>query len=93
VARFAGLLHLQRVARNARVIMASYPEADAEILFLAVLLHDVNQPFDDKRNHVSRSVKWAEQLLEHAVGIRLHRIEKIRIIRSWRAMEPSGRPR
>jgi uncharacterized protein len=55
--------HLQRVARNARAIMASYPEADAEILFLAVLLHDVDQPFDDKKNHVSRSAKLAERLL------------------------------
>jgi uncharacterized protein len=55
--------HLQRVARNARAIMASYPEADAEVVFLAVLLHDVDQPFDDKRNHVSRSAKLAERLL------------------------------
>ncbi len=55
--------HLQRVARNARAIMASHPDADAEILYLAVLLHDVDQPFDDKKNHVSRSAKLAEQLL------------------------------
>jgi uncharacterized protein len=55
--------HLQRVAGNARAIMAAHPDADAEIVYLAVLLHDVDQPFDDKKNHVARSVKLAEQLL------------------------------
>jgi uncharacterized protein len=55
--------HLQRVARNARAILASYPAADAEIVLLAVLLHDVDQPFDDKKNHVSRSARLAERLL------------------------------
>ncbi|MGK9171122.1 HD domain-containing protein [Inquilinus limosus] len=56
--------HLERVARNARVILKSYPEADAEILYLAVLLHDVDQPFDDKPNHVARSAALAEQILK-----------------------------
>jgi uncharacterized protein len=55
--------HLDRVARNAKAILAFYPEADAEILYLAVLLHDVDQPFNDKANHVARSVALAERLL------------------------------
>jgi uncharacterized protein len=55
--------HLIRVARNARSILKLYPEADAEILYLAVLLHDVDQPFDDKENHVMRSATAAERLL------------------------------
>ena len=55
--------HLDRVARNAKAILAFYPEADAEILFLAVLLHDVDQPFNDKANHVARSATLAERLL------------------------------
>jgi len=55
--------HLERVARNAKAILAFYPEADAEILFLAVLLHDVDQPFNDKANHVARSATLAERLL------------------------------
>jgi len=55
--------HLSRVARNARSILMSYPEADAEILYLGVLLHDVDQPFDDKKNHVMRSATAAERIL------------------------------
>jgi uncharacterized protein len=55
--------HLRRVARNAKSILKSYPEADAEILYLAVLLHDVDQPFNDKANHVMRSAAVAERLL------------------------------
>jgi uncharacterized protein len=55
--------HLLRVARNARSILKCYPEADAEILYLAVLLHDVDQPFNDKANHVARSAAVAERLL------------------------------
>jgi uncharacterized protein len=55
--------HLHRVGRNARSILKFYPEADAEILYLAVLLHDVDQPFNDKANHVARSAALAERLL------------------------------
>jgi uncharacterized protein len=55
--------HLHRVARNAKSIFKSYPEADAEILYLAVLLHDVDQPFNDKANHVMRSAAVAERIL------------------------------
>ncbi len=55
--------HLNRVARNAKAILEFYPEADAEILYLAVLLHDVDQPFNDKANHVARSAALAERLL------------------------------
>jgi uncharacterized protein len=55
--------HLQRVARDAHALMSSYPEAEAEIVLLAVLLHDVEQPFDDKKGHVARSVAVASRLL------------------------------
>lgn len=55
--------HLNRVARNARSILTFYPEADAEILYLAVLLHDVDQPFNDKENHVMRSAAAAQRIL------------------------------
>jgi hypothetical protein len=55
--------HLLRVERNAGLIRKSYPEADVEILKLAIFLHDVDQPFDDKKNHVSRSAEAAERIL------------------------------
>ena len=40
--------HIMRVLANAELIAKSYPQADIEILTLAVLLHDIDQPFDDK---------------------------------------------
>jgi uncharacterized protein len=55
--------HLHRVARNAEQILKFYPDADAEIVYLAALLHDVDQPFDDKANHVARSAALAGRLL------------------------------
>jgi uncharacterized protein len=55
--------HFHRVACNARSILKFYPDADVEILYLAVLLHDVDQPFNDKANHVARSAALAERLL------------------------------
>jgi uncharacterized protein len=55
--------HLHRVAHNAKSILKFHPKADAEILYLAVLLHDVDQPFNDKENHVMRSAAVAERLL------------------------------
>lgn len=68
--------HLERVARNASAIAESYPEADAEILFLAVLLHDVDQPFDDKANHVARSAAAADRILTEIAYPR-PRIERV----------------
>jgi uncharacterized protein len=55
--------HLIRVLANARIIAGAYPQADMEILTLAVLLHDVDQPYDDKANHVATSAAAAEQIL------------------------------
>ncbi|MET0678304.1 MAG: HD domain-containing protein [Bradyrhizobium sp.] len=55
--------HVARVLRNAEMLARSYPEADSEILTLAVLLHDIDQPFDDKANHVAYSAKAAETIL------------------------------
>jgi HD superfamily phosphodiesterase len=50
--------HFHRVAHNARAIMASYPDADAEVLYLAVLLHDVDQPFYDKKITSHAVASW-----------------------------------
>jgi uncharacterized protein len=55
--------HMMRVLTNAETIARSYPETDSEILTLAVLLHDIDQPFDDKANHVTYSVTAAEKIL------------------------------
>jgi uncharacterized protein len=56
--------HLNRVRRNALLIARDHPEADLELLELAALLHDADQPFDDKANHVARSMTRARELLK-----------------------------
>jgi uncharacterized protein len=68
--------HLNRVARNAQAILKHYPKADAEILYLGVLLHDVDQPFNDKANHVARSAVLAERLLSE-IGYPPDRIARV----------------
>src|ERR1700754_5205006 len=55
--------HFLRVLGNADLIAKPYPQADIEILTLAVLLHDIDQPFDDKANHVAYSAAAAEKIL------------------------------
>jgi len=55
--------HVVRVLANAETIAKFYPEADREVLTLAVLLHDIDQPFDDKANHVAYSATAAERIL------------------------------
>jgi uncharacterized protein len=55
--------HVMRVRANAELIARSHPEVDVEILTLAVLLHDIDQPFDDKANHVAYSAAAAEKIL------------------------------
>lgn len=58
--------HLRRVVRNARAIASGYPDVDYEILELAALLHDVEQPPDRKAEHVELSLVEAANILSAA---------------------------
>jgi uncharacterized protein len=58
--------HIERVMRNARTIAATIEEVDDEILELAVLLHDVDQPAGRKAEHVELSLRTAETILRQA---------------------------
>jgi uncharacterized protein len=58
--------HLERVMRNARKIAATIEGVDYEILELAVLLHDVDQPAGRKAEHVELSLRAAEEILRQA---------------------------
>jgi uncharacterized protein len=58
--------HLARVMQNAQRIAATTDNVDSELLGLAVLLHDVDQPVGKKEEHVALSVKAAEEILDHA---------------------------
>jgi uncharacterized protein len=58
--------HLDRVMQNAGDIAATLDGVDSELLELAVLLHDVDQPVGKKQEHVALSMKAAEAILDHA---------------------------
>ena len=57
--------HLDRVRRRALKLARFIPkgEIDLEVLSMAALLHDVDQPYHDKRGHVTRSLEKAEKIL------------------------------
>ena len=56
--------HLKRVMQNASAIATTLKGVDSELLELAVLLHDVDQPVGRKSEHVALSVKAAKGILE-----------------------------
>ena len=58
--------HIGRVMRNAITIAATMEGVDYEILELAVLLHDVEQPSGRKAEHVELSLRAAEVILQQA---------------------------
>ena len=58
--------HIERVMRNALMIAATFERVDYEILELAVLLHDVDQPVGRKAEHVALSLRVAETILRQA---------------------------
>ena len=55
--------HIERVLGTAETIAAHFPDADREILTLAILLHDVTSPFDRKAQHVKLSMNTARLIL------------------------------
>jgi uncharacterized protein len=55
--------HIERVMLNARSIASTMKDVDHELLELAVLLHDVNQPVGRKQEHVGLSIRTAEKIL------------------------------
>jgi len=58
--------HIERVMQNALAIAATIEGVDYEILQLAVLLHDVEQPAGKKAEHVELSLRAAEEILKQA---------------------------
>lgn len=58
--------HIHRVLEYAHEIAAAIPNVDMEVLTLAILLHDVDQPFNQKAKHVQLSQKRARKVLNEA---------------------------
>jgi len=71
--------HIERVLANTRKIAVHFPDADPELLTLAVLLHDVTSPFDRKTQHVRLSMDTARRIFN---GIRYpqERAERVLVI-------------
>lgn len=71
--------HLERVMFTARSIASTMRDIDNELLELAVLLHDVNQPVGRKQEHVELSMRTAEQILldEGCIGERAKQVLRI----------------
>jgi len=67
--------HLQRVRRNSLELAKNY-NVDMEVLEIAALLHDVNQPIGKKNEHVEMSVDTAKKILESCT-VEKEKAEKI----------------
>lgn len=62
--------HTLRVMHNARLLLAQAPEADAETVMLAALLHDIARPEEDascgKKCHAAMGAEMVPGMLEAA---------------------------
>ncbi len=67
--------HFQRVRKNALKIAEDY-DVDLELLEIACLLHDIDEPYNLKENHVERSLKLAKKILNE-IGINEEKKQKV----------------
>ena len=57
--------HLYRVyKRSLEIAIKMDSEVNIEILGISALLHDIDEPYYDKENHVERSLNLAEKILD-----------------------------
>ncbi|MEM2899691.1 MAG: HD domain-containing protein [Thermoplasmata archaeon] len=56
--------HVLRVERNALKIASHYKGVNLDALLLASVLHDIDQPFDKKREHAKASANLARKILK-----------------------------
>ncbi len=68
--------HVERVHNIAVKIAKKYDNVDIETLQLAALLHDIQQPYNNKKEHMTLSAKKASQILAE-VGYSDDVIEKV----------------
>lgn len=78
--------HLSRVRLNALEIAKYYKNVDKEVLGLAALLHDADQPFNKKVCHVQRSMERAKKIMK-AAGIAAGKRKKVLVIISEHSTE------
>jgi len=71
--------HVERVYKRAIKLVEMIGESrniDEEILKIAALLHDIDQPYNNKQNHVSKSLKKAEEIL-YELNYPANKIQKV----------------
>lgn len=84
--------HILRVHDNAMEIAKHYGEVDLQCLQLAALLHDIAQPYYDKKSHVASSMKKARQILND-LNVDKKTIDKVaNIIREHSTEQINDRP-
>lgn len=81
--------HIERVLSTAHQIAQGCSNVDEEILTLSVLLHDIDQPFNDKKNHVQLSERRAKDILT-TVEYPLERRQRVLQIISEHSTEQLG---
>jgi len=70
--------HSKRVCKRAADLAQKIgiEDVDLEVLKIAALLHDIDQPYYDKENHVERSLQKAKQILLK-VGYPQEKVKKV----------------
>lgn len=91
-----GYDHLERVRKHALAIAIHVDDSkdiriDYRALSLAALLHDIEQPYTDKRNHAELSAKKAGNIL-HSLGYTSRMIEKVQDIIREHSSEDGNPP-
>jgi len=81
--------HIDRVLKNAYKIAADFSCVNLEVLTIATLLHDADQPSGQKNEHVELSLKCASKILDD-VGISEELKNKILTIISEHSTETTN---
>lgn len=85
--------HIYRVYRRAIKIANEIKgeNVNMEILKISALLHDIDQPYNEKQNHVKRSLSKAEQILKE-IGYPEEKIKKVLNVISEHSSEDDKEP-
>ena len=68
--------HILRVVKNCIEIAKQYSNVDYDVLLLAALLHDIEQPYYEKKSHAYLSAKKAKVILSN-LGFNADLINKV----------------
>ncbi len=81
----------KRALKIAKLLKKQGYKINLEILGIAALLHDIDQPYYDKKGHVKKSLKKARKILEK-IGYPKEKMEKVLEIISQHSSEVQNLP-